>query len=97
MKLIDRIIVRSDVANWSLLSFRPIGMGIGSAVVAVRVATVNHRSDLCRLLLVPILLALVYQPLMIARRLWCDRYAYLSQRWLDGARNVLGDTVIDGP
>jgi hypothetical protein len=71
-------------------------MGIGSAVMAVPVATVTDRSDLCKLLLVPALLAVMYQMLVVARRLWCDRYPYLSQRWLDGARNVLGDALIDG-
>lgn len=96
MKSIDRIIVRSDVANWPLPSPWPIGMGIGSAVMAVPVATVTGLSDLGRLLLVPILLAVVYQTLMVVRRLWCDRHPYLSQRWLDGARNVLGNELIDG-
>lgn len=96
MKSIDRIIVRNDVANWPLPSLWPIGMGIGSAVMAVPVATVTDRSDLGGLLLIPILLAVVYQTLMVVRRLWCDRYPYLSQRWLDGARNVLGGALIDG-
>jgi hypothetical protein len=96
MKSIYRIVVRSDVANWPLPSFWPIGMGIGSAVMAVPVATVTDQSDLGRLLLVPTLLAVVYQMLMVARRLWCDRYTYLSQRWLAAARNVLGNDLIDG-
>lgn len=96
MKLIDRIVVRSYVANWPLPSFWPMGMSIGSAVMAVPVAAVTDRSDLGRLLLVPVLLAAVYQTPVVARRLWCDRYPYPSQRWLDGIRNVLGDTLIDG-
>ncbi len=61
MKSIDRIIVRSDVANWPLPSLRPTAMGIGSAVMAVPVPMVTDRSDLCKLLLVPALLAVVYQ------------------------------------
>lgn len=96
MKSIDRIIVCSDVANWPLPSPWPIGMGIGSAVIAVPVATVTGLSGFGRLLLVPILLAVVYQTLMVVRRLWCDRHPYLPQRWLDGARNVLGDALING-
>ncbi|MGW8191896.1 hypothetical protein [Sphingomonas hankookensis] len=96
MKSMDRIVVRRDVANWPLPSLWPTAMGIGSAVMAVPVATVTDRSDLCKLLLVPALLAVVYQLLLVTRRLWCNRYPYLSQRWLDGARNVLGDTLIDG-
>ena len=96
MKLIDRIIVRSDVANWPLPSLWPTAMGIGSAVMAVPVATVTDRSDLCKLLLVPALLAVVYQMLVVTRRLWCNRYPYLSQQWLDAARNVLGDALING-
>lgn len=71
-------------------------MGIGSAVMAVPVATVTDRSDLCKLLLVPALLAVVYQMLVVTRRLWCNRYPYLSQQWLDAARNVLGDALING-
>lgn len=96
MKSIDRIIVRSDVANWPLPSLWPTAMGIGSAVMAVLVATVTDRSDFCKLLLIPALLAVVYQMLVVARRLWCDHYSYLSQRWLDGARNVLDNALIDG-
>ncbi|WP_230782494.1 hypothetical protein [Sphingomonas sp. Leaf37] len=96
MKLIDRIVVRSGVANWPLPSLWPTAIGIGSAVMAVPVATVTDRSDLGGWLLVPILLAVVYQGLMVVRRLWCDRHPYLSQRWLDGARNVLGNELIDG-
>jgi hypothetical protein len=94
MESIDRTVVRSDVANWPLPSLWPTAMDIGSAVIAIPVATVTDRSDLCKLLLIPALLTVVYQMLVVARRLWCDRYPYLSQRWLDGVRNVLGDTLI---
>lgn len=96
MRLLNQIVIRSDVANWLLPSPWPIGLSIGSAIMAVPVAAVTDRHDLGKLLLVPILVVVVWLGLLIARRLWCDQHPYLSQQWLEGARNVLGDVLING-
>lgn len=93
--ILDRIAVRSDLANWRLPSPWPIGFGISSAMAALPTAKIVGNLTIAKMLLVVSLIVFVWLLALVIRRLWCDRHPYLSERWLSSARTILGDTLVD--
>jgi hypothetical protein len=93
--MLDRIAVRSDMANWRMPSPWAIGFGISSAIVAFPVVKVSGSRIVAGILLVLSLMTVVWLTALMIRRAWCERYPYLPPRWLAVARATMGDDLID--
>lgn len=99
MKLLDHLVVRSDLANWRRASPWPIALSIGSGIGITPLALLNNPPALAIPLVISVVglvvLTMTWLVLIMARRQWCERHPYLSQRWLDTARTVLGDALLN--
>jgi hypothetical protein len=93
--MLDRIAVRSDMANCRMPSPWAIGFGISSASVAFPVIKVTGSLMIAGILLLLSLMMVVWLTALMIRRGWCERYPYLPPRWLMAARVTMGDDLID--
>lgn len=93
--LLDRIAVRSDIANWRMPLPWPIALGIASAIMAWLVATAFGNLVLTAMLLALSLVLLAWLAAPMIRRAWCEYHPYLPPRWLADARATLGNDLID--
>lgn len=93
--LLDRIAVRSDMANWRMPSPWAIGFGISSGIMAFPVIKVTGSLTIAGILFVLSLVTVVWLTALMIRRAWCERHPYLPPRWLAAARATMGDDLID--
>jgi hypothetical protein len=93
--MLDRIAVRSDMANCRMPSPWAIGFGISSASVAFPVIKVTGSLMIAGILLLLSLVMVAWLTALMIRRGWCERYPYLPPRWLMAARVTMGDDLID--
>lgn len=80
--ILDRIAVRSDMANWRMPSPWAIGFGISSGIMAFPVIKVTGSLTIAGILFVLSLVTVVWLIALVIRRAWCERYPYLPPRWL---------------
>jgi hypothetical protein len=93
--LLDRIAVRSDIANWRMPSPWMIGLGISSAIVAFPVMKVTGNLTIAGILLLLSLVTVAWLIALMIRRACCEHHPYLPPRWLAAARAIMGDNLID--
>lgn len=95
ISMLDRIAVRSDMANWRMPSPWAIGFGISSGIMAFPVIKVTGSLMIAGILFVLSLVTVVWLTALMIRRAWCERHPYLPPRWLTVARATMGDDLID--
>ena len=95
ISMLDRIAVRSDMANWRMPSPWAIGFGIGSGILAFPVIKVTGSLTIAGILFVLSLVTVMWLTALMIRRAWCERHPYLPPRWLTVARATMGDDLID--
>jgi hypothetical protein len=93
--LLDRIAVRSDIANWRMPSPWVIGFGISSAIAVFPVIRVTGNVTITGILLLFSLVTVAWLIALMIRRAWCERHPYMPPRWLAVARAIMGDDLID--
>jgi hypothetical protein len=93
--LLDRIAVRSDIANWRMPSPWVIGFGISSAIAVFPVIKVTGNLTIAEILLLFSLVTVAWLIALMIRRAWCERHPYMPPRWLAVARAIMGDDLID--
>lgn len=93
--MLDRIAVRSDMANWRMPSPWAIGFGISSGIVAFPVVKVTGSRVTAGVLLLLSLMTVAWLTSLMIRRAWCERHPYLPPRWLVVARATIGNDLID--
>jgi hypothetical protein len=95
VSLLDRIAVRSDIANWRMPSPWVIGLGISSAIAVFPVIKVARNVTIAGMMLLLSLVTVAWLIALMIRRAWCERHPYLPPRWLAVARAMMGDDLID--
>ena len=93
--MLDRIAVRSDLANWRMPSPWGIGFGISSAIMAFPVIKVTGSLPIAGILFALSLMTVVWLTALMIRRAWCEHYPYLPPRWLAVAKATMGIDLID--
>jgi small-conductance mechanosensitive channel len=93
--LLDRIAVRSDIANWRMPSPWVIGFGISSAIAVFPVIKVTGNLTIAEILLLFSLVTVAWLIALMIRRAWCERHPYMPPRSLAVARAIMGDDLID--
>lgn len=72
--MLDRIAVRSDLANWRMPSPWAIGFGISSAIMAFPVIKVTGSLTIAGILFVLSLMTVVWLTALMIRRAWCEHF-----------------------